>query len=231
MSLPASTLLQSLQRSDLWSGARLATSSVSGVASGFPALDAVLPGSGWPRGELTEVFQARQGIGELTLLLPALAGLVAEDGWIAAVAPPWPLHAPAWQAAGLPLERLLVIRAEGHEAAWACEQLLASGALAGLLAWLPEIDTRQLRRLQLASESHPGPVYLFRPAAQAGTASPAPLRLALDAVPGGLAVTLFKRRGPPLAAPLILTVKRPVRTIRRAVRRMTPTVLHPAPVS
>lgn len=215
MTAPATTLLQRLQRTDLWSGAHLAVPPVPGLASGFTALDAALPGGGWPRGELTELLPARPGIGEFSLLLPALARLAAEEGWIAVVAPPWPLHAPAWQAAGLPLARLLMVRARGQEAAWACEQLLASGALAALLAWLPQADGRQLRRLQLAASHHPGPAWLFRPTDQAGTASPAPLRLALAPAPGGLAVTLLKRRGPPLARPLVLTVQRPAASTRR----------------
>src|SRR4029450_14144266 len=74
------------------------------VPSGFSALDAVLPGRGWPQAALTEVVLARAGIGESRLTLPALVRLPAgnRDGvWIAAPHLP---YAPALAAAGLDLE-------------------------------------------------------------------------------------------------------------------------------
>jgi len=49
------------------------------VSSGFPELDAGLPGGGWPAGALTEILPAHEGIGELRLLGPALAGLSVAD--------------------------------------------------------------------------------------------------------------------------------------------------------
>jgi protein ImuA len=42
------------------------------VPSGFAALDAQLPGGGWPHPALIEVLNERPGIGELSLFLPAL---------------------------------------------------------------------------------------------------------------------------------------------------------------
>jgi hypothetical protein len=56
------------------------------LASGFPALDAELPGAGWPRGALTELLTTRAGIGELSLLQPALRQCAAQ-GPVALVAP------------------------------------------------------------------------------------------------------------------------------------------------
>ena len=41
------------------------------LPSGFAALDAALPGRGWPQGALTEMLLEREGIGELRLTLPA----------------------------------------------------------------------------------------------------------------------------------------------------------------
>ena len=40
------------------------------LPSGFAALDAALPGRGWPQGALTEMLLAREGIGEIRLTLP-----------------------------------------------------------------------------------------------------------------------------------------------------------------
>ena len=41
--------------------------------SGYAALDAALPGGGWPEAALVEVLLAADGLGELSLLLPTLA--------------------------------------------------------------------------------------------------------------------------------------------------------------
>lgn len=205
----APALATLLQRPDLWRGDALARTAQEGVPSGFAELDAALPGGGWPRGALTELLHKTPGIGEVSLLLPALTGLAAEAGWIALVAPPWLPHAPAWQA--VDLSRLLVVRAAPREAAWACEQLLASGSLAALLAWLPLADGAGLRRLQLVLEGRPTLAFVFRPAAAAARqASPAALRLALAGGKQGLTVSLLKRRGPPLARALSLAVPRPL---------------------
>ncbi|HNA05104.1 MAG TPA: SOS cell division inhibitor, partial [Rhodocyclaceae bacterium] len=69
-------------RSDIWRGDSIATPSLPGIASGFAALDAELPGGGWPAGALTEIYPEVEGIGEFSLLAPALARLAIDDKWI-----------------------------------------------------------------------------------------------------------------------------------------------------
>src|SRR4051812_39379662 len=44
-------------------------------STGFADFDALLPGGGWPVGAITELMPETYGIGELSLLLPALAKL------------------------------------------------------------------------------------------------------------------------------------------------------------
>lgn len=214
--LPAA-LAEVLARGDIWRGDMLASLPDSAVSSGHPELDAELPGGGWPQGNLTEILVDRSGLGEMTLLLPALARLSAAGGWLALVAPPWLPHAPAWAAAGLVLERLVIVKA-GKQAAWCCEQLLACGGFAGVLAW-PDagIDAKALRRLQAAAEGQPTFTWLWRPLALAATPSPAPLRLALAAGEAGLSVRILKRRGRPAARPLNLSIARPGRLPRALV--------------
>ena len=138
-------------------------------------------------------------------------------GWLALVAPPWLPHAPAWVEAGLVLERLVIVKA-GKQAAWCCEQLLACGGFAGVLAW-PEagVDAKVLRRLQAAAEGRATFTWLWRPVSLASTPSPAPLRLALAAGEGGLSVRILKRRGRPAARPLHLSIARPGRLPRALV--------------
>lgn len=202
-----------LARSDVWRG-QLAATGLPAVASGFAALDAELPGGGWPRGGLTELLCDAAGGGELSLLLPALASLSGDGGWLLMVAPPYPLCAPAWAAAGVALARLLVVAPAGERAArdalWAAEQSLASEAPAAVICWSATAEARAVRRLQVAAAAGPAACFLIRPGRAVAEASAAPLRLALAAgEEGRLAVRIVKRRGPPLARPLQLTVPRP----------------------
>lgn len=210
--LPAA-LAEVLARGDIWRGDSLAHLPQPAIPSGYAELDAELPGGGWPRACLSEFLSATDGIGELSLLMPALARLSASGGWLALVAPPFLPHAPAWAAAGIALERLLILR-PAAENAWCTEQLLASGGFAAVLAW-PEkpgriLDARTLRRWQVAAEGGPALACLWRSPAAAQAASPAPLRLGLSAQAGQLAIRLLKRRGAParrsLQLPLPLTV-------------------------
>jgi hypothetical protein len=63
---------------------------------------------------------------------------------------------------------------------WALEQTLKSGHVGAVLAWLPaRLPADALRRLQLAAQSHPGPVFLLRDATLRSQPSAAPLRLLL----------------------------------------------------
>jgi len=71
------------------------------ASSGFTALDAELPGSGWPRGQLVELLLDTPGIGELSLLLPALAQS-AVDGAAALWVLPHDAPSPAGAAAPSP---------------------------------------------------------------------------------------------------------------------------------
>jgi hypothetical protein len=196
-----------LQHPGIWRGDRRAQTAVDALPSGFSALDELLPGGGWPRGALTEVLLARQGIGELRLLTPALARLPEADGWLAWVAPPYVPHAAALAAAGIDLARVLVAKpATDIDAWWTTEQALRSGACGALLAWLRAADERRMRRLQLAAETGQAWGVLFRHARAAQERSPAALRLLLAPVADGLAVHVLKRRGGPVSRPLVVAL-------------------------
>jgi protein ImuA len=204
--------LQILDRPDVWRGDTLAKAPLPGVPTGFAELDQELPGSGWPRGGLTELLPLRRGVGELSLLLPALAQLSSDElAWLVCVAPPHPLHAPALQACGVDLSRLLVASAPGRDAAWACERALAADGVGAVVAWLPDAESTSLRRLQLAAESSRTLLFVFRSAACASQFSPAPLRLTLEGEGEQLIVRLLKRRGGTQSVPLPITIQRPVR--------------------
>ncbi len=169
------------------------------VPTGFSGLDAVLPGGGLPARALTEVMHARHGIGELQLVLPALARLSRGGRWVALVAPPFIPYAPALAASGVDLSRMLIVHPHNdQQALWSIEQALRLGTCAAVLAWPNRCDDRSLRRLQLAAESGDSLGLLFRDTAAASERSPAALRLALERRQGGqLDVQVLKCRGIP----------------------------------
>lgn len=211
-------LAEVLARPDIWRGDRCASAPLPVVSSGFADLDAELPGGGWPRGALTELLIDGAGAGEMSLLVPALAGVRGAGGWSLLVAPPHSLHAPAWATAGIDLARLAIVSpASGRDALWAMEQALMSGAPRAVVGWAPsthDADTRALRRLQVAAVEGGALAFLFRPLRAAAEASAAPLRLMLAADDDHLSVHILKRRGPPLSVPLSVAVPRPARPRR-----------------
>ena len=205
-----------LQHLGVWRGNQCAQTAEAALPTGFAALDEVLPGGGWPRGALTEVLLARQGIGELRLLTPAMARLSETDGWLAWVAPPYVPYAAALAAAGIDLKRLVVAKPQSEaDAWWTAEQALRSGACGALLAWLRAADERRMRRLQLAAETGHTWGVLFRHARAAQDRSPAALRLLLEPSAEGLAVTILKRRGGPVTQPVVVALPQ-AGAIRRA---------------
>jgi hypothetical protein len=177
------------------------------LPSGHAALDAVLPGGGWPAAALTEIALAREGIGELRLVLPALAALQAARRDVVFVAPPHRPYAPALLAAGLDPAALLVVRCHGtQDALWAYEQALRAPECGAAFAWLATRDERVLRRLAVAArDGHTFGVLWRRPGHAAG-APAAALRLALSPQEGRLAVEVVKRRGGDLARPVLIDV-------------------------
>lgn len=169
------------------------------LPTGFPQLDAGLPGGGWPRHGLVEILTPDAGVGELYLLLPVLAALsrTTPARWCTWVSPPHEPFAPALLAHGVALERILVVRT--HLPLWAHEQALRSGACDAALAWLPRASPRAIRRLQLAAEQGRALGVLYRSQRFAHEASPAMLRVMLEPLvrPGaqGARVSLLKSRG------------------------------------
>jgi hypothetical protein len=205
-----------LRRHAVWRGGAPARTGEA-LPSGYGALDRELPGGGWPLGALTEILGAREGIGELQLVLPALAALTAAGRRAVWLAPPHLPYASALAAAGVDLAHLAVVRAPGRrDALWAAEQVLRAGTCHALLAWLRDARYPELRRLAVAAGASRAFVALFRPREAIAASSPACLRLALEPAPGGLYARILKRRGAPAAAPLRVALKRPVHALGRA---------------
>lgn len=198
------------------------------LPSGFAALDAELPGGGWPVRVLTELLLSEPGVGEIRLLAPMLAPLARSGRAVMLFDPPAVVNAVALAEVGWPPGQCVIVRSHptspqkqagagvrkarrvvpGAELCWAVEQALRSGQVGAVLAW-PGAAARPeaLRRMQLAAQSHEGPAFLLRELAAHAQPSPASLRLVLQ--PAGaddLQLQIVKRKGPAMAQPLRLTL-------------------------
>lgn len=195
----------------VWLADQLGTAAMARVqATGHAGLDAQLPGGGWPVGAMTEVLQPAAGLHVWQLVLPALAqATAARPGAVVLVAPPYEPFAPALRAGGLDAARLCRVQTvSAAQALWAAEQALRCRDVQAVLAWLPQAAPESLRRLQLAAAQMRQLLWVFRPARARQQASPAPLRLWVEAVDGSggaqIQVQVLKRRGPPMEQPLAL---------------------------
>lgn len=203
----------------VWRADQLARPQQAVLPSGHAALDAELPGGGWPQGHLTEILQAQSGLHEWRLLLPALQ-LAVQRGPLVLVGAPHLPNLPVLAGLGIAPERLLRIEARTPaERLWAAEQALRCKELGALLAWLPQVRSEQLRRLQLGGQASPALLFALRPLDAQRESSPAPLRLAVQAGEGTqLAVHILKRRGPLREQPLALDAPLPVMAVLKPVR-------------
>jgi protein ImuA len=218
----AATHLPPRLQSRIWQGDQLAHAGVRTVPSGHAALDALLPGAGWPAGSLTELLVEQGGIGEMRLVAPALRSLTATAGrHVLLVAPPWQPYARALKAWGLALDRVIWVRADERDASWVAEQALRQDGIGAVLLWQAKARADAVRRLQVAAQDSGALAFLIRPSAARSQSSPAPLRMVCTPVPppadaslnrrqwmqlAAVSVDIFKRRGPPPAQPLVVTL-------------------------
>jgi protein ImuA len=175
--------------------------------SGYPALDAQLPGGGWPLDGLVELLQDAQAVSTgaciWQLLAVGLAARMADRrGVVVLVNAPHLPFGPALQARGISSERLVCVQADGAQSRlWATEQALRCADVLAVLAWLPQARRMQLQRLNVLAQDKL--LFVLREARARYEASPAPLRLLVQ---GGerLEIQVLKRRGPPSMQPLDL---------------------------
>lgn len=208
----------------VWRAHSLGQATAAVVPSSFAALDAELPGGGWPLQAVTELLVPQAGVLEWRLLAPALRAWWAAQAipnqaspargrraaraeparrTLLLVNPPHTPHLPGLQGLGLDPGRqaqalVWVATATPAQALWTAEQAIKSRV--AVLAWLPEARPEQLRRLQVHAQSSDAPAFLVRPEHAGQQPSAAPLRLAVrpgeDSGGWALDVHLLKRRGP-----------------------------------
>lgn len=162
------------------------------LPSGFPALDPLLPGGGWPVGTIVELVAPQRGIGEIQLILPAMRTL-SRDVRVVYVNPPQIPYAPALDHAGVNLRQVLMLRPTPRDILWAMEKILGEQDCGMALAWTGPLRAREVRRLQLAAEKGQSMGFLFLDRDRGP--SPAALRLRLRSHERGTEITILKSRG------------------------------------
>ena len=178
----------------LFRGERAAAPAGAFLPTGYPELDALLPGGGWPLGSLIEVQMPTPGLAEIRLLLPALRRLQREGRHVIWADPPFLPYAPGLAQAGLDLARLLWIApATPADLWWCAEKLLRHPACGAVMAWPARCQQTVLRRLQIAVEAGGGLGIVFL--RQVAATSPAAVRLQLECQGEHLWVAVRRARG------------------------------------
>lgn len=190
----------------LWRASELGGSAVPTLSTGWTALDAELPGHGWPTQSLTEILQPQPTVAEWRLLGHVLGSIARAGREVVAVGPPKHPHLPGLAHLGIDDRRFIWIQASAPaERLWTVEQLIKANAAGAIVAWLPQARQEQIRRLQIAAQSHEGPVFLCRPESALHEPSAAPLRIALrSGLDWQLRLRVPKRRGAAFDGELLL---------------------------
>jgi hypothetical protein len=164
--------------------------------TGWPELDRILPGGGWPAGALTELYCPVEGIGEFSLLMPLIVRLTAAGKRVVLVAPPHVPYSQALSEHGVKLDKLVLLSPQSaRDTLWAAEQALRCAAVGLVVAWPQRAHDRELRRLQLAAETSGAALVAYRPAPEARSFSPAALRMTVRPAGAGLHLEIIKSRG------------------------------------
>jgi cell division inhibitor SulA len=122
------------------------------ISTGFDALDQSLPQGGWLRAGVVDLHIPGEGVGELSVLLPALAQITQEKRKVVFVAPPYLPYAPSLAHAGLDLSYYMLVKVQSLESrVWSIEQALRSGNCGAVVFWAEGMDAYHLRKLHRAA--------------------------------------------------------------------------------
>lgn len=204
----SSPLQQLFDQRQLWRARSGAGQSGDCLPSGWPVLDAILPGGGWWPGALSELLCADPLLA-LQLLQPLCVRLARAGRLQVWLGLPHRPYAPGWQQGGLALERCLLVQAGEAERIWAAEQALRQIEGALVLAVLPQLDSQDSRRLQLAAQAGRSLGLLIRPPDSGPCVTAPAVRLRLQAAPGGVHIECLKRRGAPAHPAFFLAMNAP----------------------
>ena len=187
---------QLMREARVWQASRQLDVTVATESSGYPALDQVLTGNGWPRGALSELLHPQPGSGELALLLPLMRCLSQQAIPLLWIDPPHTPYIPALQREGVCTQQIILVHTRSDaDFLWAFEQGLRSGVCDLVIGWSNRLKPASLRRLQLAAESSDSIAVILRGIQFREANSPAALRLLLTPAARSVQVEVIKRRG------------------------------------
>jgi hypothetical protein len=183
---------------DVWRAQSLAAGQGTTIPTGFASLDDAL-GGGWPSPSLIEILNDVYGIGEIQLILPLIARLVAAANGPALIVwinPPHQPNAVALAQHGLmSAQHWTLMDLCAADALWCTEKAIRSGACTAVIAWAANANITSLRRLKLAIAHSKAVAILYRPAHESAQASPAAVRVRLAPDESRLRASVIKIRG------------------------------------
>lgn len=182
--------------SGIWTANRLYQPKAHCRPSGHAVLDEKLDG-GWPESGVVELQLPCFGIGELRLILPAIASALNDSELTVFTAPPGELNPVALCQAGLDLEKVIILDAAVTSSLWCMEQALKSGCCRAAVLWGNALSVTQARRLQLAASENDCLLFMITHQ-QSVQGLPVSCRLSLTPAETGLNITVVKRRGLPV---------------------------------
>ena len=174
--------------------------------TGYKTLDQILPGGGWPKYGLTEIFSERAGMGALRLVLPLIARMTRAQKKVIFVNPPYIPFPSALSFEGLELSNLIIINppcknaSRGQEILRIYEDALKVEDCSIVLAWLSNVLFKDSRQLSLAALAGKNWGVTFLPLSAINSSSASTLRISskISSSASGLRslkITLLKARG------------------------------------
>ncbi|MFS1876495.1 translesion DNA synthesis-associated protein ImuA [Enterovibrio norvegicus] len=189
--------------SGLWTANRLYQPQTHCRPSGFALLDEKLEG-GWPESGVVELQLACFGVGELRLVLPAIATALKDSELTLFACPPGDVNPVALCQAGIDLDKVVVLASSADASLWCVEQALKSGCCRTAVLWGDALSVTQARRLQLAATENDCLLFMITHK-KSVQGLPVSCRLALTPSDSGIAINVVKRRGLPVQ-PFTLTM-------------------------
>ncbi len=149
----------------------LAGPRIETFSTGSPDIDGLLPRGGLKVNSITEWVGGNHSNATCALSLVTAAGwLTRHAGPLVVVARPADFYPPAAVALGIPADRMIWVRPNRHaDAVWSIDQSLRCESVAAVWSLVgAELDDRDARRFQLASEAGRTPGLMVRPIATRG---------------------------------------------------------------
>ena len=190
--------LQHLLRKNphIWLGDEAHPEGVTGSPTGYPSLDAILPGGGWPKNALVEVITPHWNTTEMQLLLPHMKKVTEQQQWVLLVLPPFMSDMSVLINAGIDMNYVMIIDADTPylDAVENIEKSLQSQNCSLVLMWLNHLPNPIMRRFQLAAHSGKTSGIIFRHYKTGNF--PSALQIQLKHFQHGVHAHIIKARGP-----------------------------------